>query len=56
MEDIEFNPLKNDRVISVIQCKDGNWKAYKANNGKLIEVRDYDPIIVLQKLLTHPNV
>jgi hypothetical protein len=53
MDNIEFDPNKNDKVISIIQQEDGNWKGYAQKFGKLIEVRDVDPQIVIIRLLTH---
>lgn len=52
-EDSHFNPEKNDKVIALIQQPDGNWKGYANKFGKIIEVRQVDPQIVLQMLLTH---
>jgi hypothetical protein len=50
---IDYNPETNDKVISIIQQEDGNWKGYTQKFGKLIEVRDVGPDAVLQRLLTH---
>lgn len=49
----ETDPEKNDKAISIIQGKDGNWKGKIQKNGKLIEVRTNDPQTVLLELLTH---
>lgn len=40
----------NDFLIK--KQKDGNWKAYTYKNGKLIQVREIDPMYCLQRLLT----
>ncbi len=53
MEQIEFNPYKNKNVISIIKQKDGNYIGYTEKFGKVIEIRDYSPEAVLQRLLTH---
>lgn len=52
MEQPNYNPEENPKAISIIQQEDGNWKGYMQKFDKLIVVRDYDPQIVLQKLLT----
>jgi hypothetical protein len=49
----DYNPETNNKVISIIQQEDGNWKGYTQKFGKLIEVRDVGPEAVLQRLLTH---
>ena len=51
-EDSHFNPVKNDKVISIIQQNDGNWKAYGQRNGKMLEVRQGKPQDVLGVFLT----
>lgn len=53
MDKIEFNPEKNEKAISIIRQEDGNFKGWMQKDGKMIEVRQYDPQIVLQMLLTH---
>lgn len=53
MDKIEFDPEKNQDVISIVKQKDGNYIGYMMKFGKLIEVRQNDPQIVLQMLLTH---
>jgi hypothetical protein len=52
-KNIEFDPIKNNKAISIIQQEDGNWKGYMQKFGKLIEVRDISPEVVLQRLLVH---
>jgi hypothetical protein len=52
-ETIEYNPNKNHDVISIIKQEDGNWKGYAYKHGKVIEVRQGDPLTVLQMILTH---
>lgn len=49
----DYNPETNADAISLIKQKDGNWKGWKQVNGKLVEVRDIAPDIVLGRLLTH---
>lgn len=53
LKDIEFSPEVNPKAISIIQQEDGNWKGYIQKSNKVIIVRQYDPTIVLQMLLTH---
>jgi len=53
MQEIEHNPEKNHKAISIIQMEDGNWKGWMWRWGKLIEVREGDPNTVLNTLLTH---
>lgn len=54
MEQIEFNPEKNEKVISIIKQEDGNYIGYMKKFGKLVSVREIGPETVLQRLLTHP--
>ena len=51
---IEYNPEKDENVISIIKQEDGNYKGYMQKNGKFIEVREGDPNSVLVALITHP--
>lgn len=51
---IDYNPYTNHNAICVIKQEDGNWVGYMHKNGKDIEVRQSDPLIVIQMLLTHP--
>lgn len=50
---MEHNPHKNDKAISIIQQEDGNWMGWMSRFGKVVEVRDVGPEIVLKQLLTH---
>lgn len=50
---ISFDPAENPKAISIVQEEDGNWRGYMRKFGKVITVRQGDPQIVLQMLLTH---
>ena len=52
-EEVDFDPNKNPAAISLIKESDGNWKGRMQKFGKLVEIRQADPQIVLQLLLTH---
>ena len=52
LEKVEFSPLKNENVISIIKQDDGNYRGYMHKNGKLVQVRQGEPNTVLQLLLT----
>lgn len=52
-EKIEFDPAKNEKVISLLHDKDGNWRGWTQRFGKLVEVREAKPEDCLVKLLTH---
>lgn len=52
-EEIEYNPEKNPNAITIIQQEDGNWKGWMNKHGKVVEVRQVDPLTVLSMLLTH---
>lgn len=47
-----FDLTKNPNAIVIQQDEDGNWRGWMIKNGKIIEERQYDPVIVLQALLT----
>lgn len=49
---VEFDPTKQEGVISIIQQPDGNWRGFMQKNSKLIQVRQVDPLTVLQLLIT----
>lgn len=49
----KFNPAENPNVISIEKQADGNWIGQTQKFGKVVEVRQADPQIVLQMLLTH---
>ncbi len=51
--DAEFNPVKNPKVISVMQMVDGNWKAFGQKNGKMLCIRGVKPEDCLVEFLTH---
>jgi hypothetical protein len=51
--EIEFNPIKNKDVISIVKQPDGNYIGYMQKNGKLITARQGDPSTVLTMLITH---
>jgi len=51
--DAEFNPEKNDKVISIMKQMDGNWKAFGQKNGKILVIRGVKPEDVLVEFLTH---
>ena len=48
----EILTKKPDYII-LEKCKDGNWKGYMKKNGKMLTERQYDPIIVVNLLITH---
>jgi hypothetical protein len=48
-----FDPNCNPKAFSLIEQPDGNWKGWRNIRGKVVEVRDYDPVIVLTRLITH---
>lgn len=49
---MEYNPEKNEKVISIFLEEDGNWRGKMQKNGKLITARTNDPQTVLLSLLT----
>lgn len=51
--EIEYNPEKNEKAISIIQQSDGNWIGKTQKFGKLVESRSNDPQTVLMELITH---
>ena len=52
-EDSHFNPAKNDKVISIVEQADGNFKIYGQRNGKMIEIREGKPQDALEVFLTY---
>ena len=42
------------RVFTIAEQPDGNWKGHTFRYGTRLDVRDYDPQVVLQALITHP--
>jgi len=50
---LEHDPEKNHKAISIIEQEDGNWKGWMWKHGKVVEVRQVDPLTVLSLLLTH---
>lgn len=50
---MDYDPNTNEKAISIIQQEDGNWKGWMQRFGKVVEVRDISPEVVLQRLLTH---
>jgi len=50
---LEHDPEKNHDAISIIKQEDGNWKGWMYKHGKVVEVRQVDPLTVLSLLLTH---
>jgi len=53
MSEIEHDPEKNHKAISISEQEDGNWKGWMNKHGKVVEVRQVDPLTVLSLLLTH---
>lgn len=53
LEKVEFNPVINHNVISIVKQEDGNWIGYMWKNAKFNTAREIDPNTVLTKLLTH---
>lgn len=51
---IAWDPQKNHDAITIIKQQDGNWRGFMWKDGKFIQVRQSDPGIVMQLLLTHP--
>lgn len=51
--EIEYNPEKNENVISIVKQPDGNYCGFMQKFGKLIMVREVSPETVLLALLTH---
>lgn len=47
-----FHPENNHNVISIIKQEDGNWRGFTWKNGRLVQVRQGDPMTVLQLLIT----
>lgn len=55
--ELRESSLKGESTTSfrIVQQNDGNWVGTKVVKGETVaKVRDYDPQIVLQMLLTHP--
>ncbi len=48
-----YSPEENHDTISITKQPDGNWIGEMWRFGKVVSVRQYDPQIVLQMLLTH---
>ncbi len=53
MEEIEYNPHKNPKAISLIQQEDGNWIGTAQKYSQVITVREGKPEDCLVKLITH---
>ncbi len=53
MDKINFDPVSNENVISIIKQDDGNYIGYSQKHGKLITERAGDPSSVLSSLITH---
>lgn len=49
----EYNPHKNDAVISIIRQQDGNYTGETKKNGVMIRVREVDPQAVVLAIITH---
>lgn len=54
LEAIEFDPQKNEQMISIVHRPDGNYRGFAMKSGKLIQARAGDPNTVLTILITHP--
>jgi hypothetical protein len=52
-EDKDFNPVKNPKVISIMQMEDGNFKVFGLKHGKMLVIRSGKPEDVLTEFLTH---
>lgn len=52
LKKVVWNPTRDDKVISIIRQKDGNYRGFMQKNGKLVQVRQGDPNTVLSLLLT----
>lgn len=52
LEKTEFSPLKNHDAISVIKQPDGNWGGTMVKDGKIVQIRQGDPLTVVGLLLT----
>lgn len=50
---IDYSPVTNSDVISIIRQSDGNYIGYTQKNGVLISERQGDPVTVLGLLITH---
>jgi hypothetical protein len=53
IENIEFNPVKNDTIITIMRDLDGNYRGFTQKYGKLIQVRTAEPNAALTLLMTH---
>ena len=53
MKEENYNPEENENVISIIKQPDGNYCGYAQKFGKLVKVREGDPMTVLTALITH---
>ena len=47
-----YDPSKEDTIV-IEKQEDGNWKGWMNRYGKVVEVREVSPTVVLQALLTH---
>ncbi|MDE2015909.1 MAG: hypothetical protein KGI72_05300 [Patescibacteria group bacterium] len=54
-EDKYYNPFLNPDAIVIVKQADGNYKGWANRFGKVVEERQFDPLVVLQLLLTHPG-
>jgi hypothetical protein len=52
LDELDFSPITNDNVITIMLMEDGNFRGFTKKNGKLVQVRQGDPNTVLQLLLT----
>lgn len=50
---MEYDPNKNQAVISIYMLEDGSWVGETMKFGKLVKVREGKPQDALEKLLTH---
>ncbi len=48
-----YDPASNHDAISIIRQLDGNWMGWMHKHGRLVEVRDISPGMVLERLITH---
>lgn len=52
LKKIDWNPTRDENVITIIKQKDGNYRGFMQKNGRLVQMRQGDPNTVLNLLLT----
>lgn len=48
---LKGNPFENPYAILIVKQEDGNWRGFMMKGGKLVQVRQGDPMTVLGLLI-----